>query len=105
MFNVIEIEEYRCTLPLDGETDVFPVGFGLSFNMKNKFDFGRLGDHPPSPLVFILTDSGLLVTFFAVNMDFKNKSICYEPKQLAFKPTQQNSSFYCIYSILYELNS
>jgi hypothetical protein len=98
---VTEIEDYRCTLPLSGEDDIFPIGFGLSFNTKSTIDFGNFGKQPQSPLLFILTDTGLLVTFFAINLDYKNKSICYESKQMAYKPQQaQNIRNFCfIYSL------
>lgn len=85
---MLDIEEYRCTLPLRNDNDdMFPVGFGISLNSKNSIDFGNYGKQAPSPLVLILTDSGQLATFFAINLK-TDKPICVEAKKLQFKNIQ-----------------
>jgi hypothetical protein len=74
---VLEIEEFRCSLPLnDQDDDVFPIGFCVNFNCTNPIDFANHGKQPASPLVLILNDEGFLSTFFAVNLDARNKSAC-----------------------------
>ena len=74
---MLEIEDFRCSLPLnEQDDDVFPIGLGVNFNCANPIDFANHGKQPASPLVLILNDEGFLSTFFAVNLDAKNKSAC-----------------------------
>jgi hypothetical protein len=79
---------------LIGEDDIFPIGLSLSFNCKTSVDMGNMGKQQPSPLIFILTDTGLICTFFAINLESKAKSICYDAKTLAYKqPVQAGKLF------------
>ena len=72
------------TLPLADDNDLFPLGFGINFNTKNDIDFGNYGPQTASPLVMAITDNGCLVTFYAINIEAKNKSICYHAGNLPY---------------------
>ena len=63
---------------------MFPLGFAVSFNIKNQIEFDNYGTQPASPLVLILTDCGHLTTFFVINRQ-SNQSICYDYKKMSFK--------------------
>ena len=84
----MEIENFRCTLPLNAnDEEMFPLGFVVNYNTRKQIEFENFGNQPPSPLVLILTDTGILTTFFAINRQ-TNQSICYESKALQFKNYQ-----------------
>ena len=57
---------------------------------------GSMGKQPPSPLIFILTDTGLICTFFVINLESKNKSICYDSKSLTYKQPVQAGKFHSV---------
>ena len=60
----------------------------INFNCKKQIEFDNFGVQPPSPLVLILTNEGILVTFFAINLESKNKSLCQEVKPMRYvQPT------------------
>jgi len=76
-------------LPLNFHDELlFPLGFVVSFNIKNQIEFDNYGTQPASPLVLILTDCGHLATFFAINRQ-SNQSICYDCKKMPFKNYSQ----------------
>lgn len=89
IYQVLEIEEFRCTLPLTNDNnDMFPVGFAINFNSRNTINFETYGEQQPCPLVLALADTGVLMTFYAINLESSNKSICKVPKKLQFKSIQ-----------------
>jgi hypothetical protein len=71
----------------ENDEEAFAIGFDVSYNCKNQIAFDNYGTQPASPLVLILTNEGLLVTFFAINFDSKNKSICQESKPMRYVPS------------------
>ena len=84
MFNILDLENYRCSLPLNtNDEEMFPLGLIVSYNMRKQIEF-ETQLQPPSPLVLILTDTGILGTFFAVNRQ-SNQSICYDAKAIPFR--------------------
>ena len=91
---MLDIENYRLAIPVsENDEEAFPIGFDVSYNCRNQISFDNYGTQPASPLVLILTNEGLLVSFFAINFDSKTKSICQEPKPMRFvqsAPQHQN---------------
>jgi len=59
----------------------------ISYNIRNEIEFGNFGTQPASPMVLLLTDNGLLVTFNAINLNAKKQSICYAANKMTFKET------------------
>lgn len=78
-------------LPLSkSDQDLCPLGIGVNFNCQNQVKLDKFDLQPPSPMVLILADNGLLVTFYAVNMDARNKSICVPPSKMQQKNFSQS---------------
>jgi hypothetical protein len=91
-YEACEIEDFRCTLPLTNDnSDMYPLGFGLNTNSRKSIELGTFGEQPASPLVLIFTDTGLLVTFYLVNMQSKDRSICQEAKQMKYRHVPQQA--------------
>jgi len=67
------------------DEELYPVGMAVSYNILNEIEFENFGTQPASPLVLLLTDNGLLITFYAINLNSIKHSICYAPNKLAFK--------------------
>lgn len=86
-FELLDIEDFRCSLPLTKSDDEqFPLGFGVSLNTKTPIEFGTFGKQPASPLVLFLTNMGNLETYYMINLQSKDRSICVEAKQIKYKP-------------------
>lgn len=94
IYDVLEIEDYRCQVPLSNDSmDLCPLGMVVNFNCKSQVKLDKLDLQPPSPMVIILSDNGLLITYFVINLDSSNASICIPPSKMQFKsiPSMQQS--------------
>jgi hypothetical protein len=64
---------------------MYPLGFALNTNSRRRVELGTFGEQPPSPLVLLLTDTGLLVTFYLINMQSKDRSVCVEARPMKYR--------------------
>ena len=82
-------------MPLNpADEDSFPVGFGVSFNLQKNVDFANFGTFAPSPLVLMLSNDGLLATFYAINRQSGSQSICQTAMKMPFKPAPLGNIFF-----------
>lgn len=85
-YQIVEIEDYKCMLPLSkNDEDLCPLGIAVNYNSHTPVKLEKLDMQPPSPLVFVLADNGLLVTYYAINLDSAGKSICVAAAKMPFK--------------------
>lgn len=83
----MEIEDYKCLLPLSkNDEDLCPLGIAVSLNSQNQVKIEKMNiTQPPSPMVILLTDNGLVVVYYALNLEAISKLICVPAAKLPFK--------------------
>ena len=88
----MDIDDFRLALPLNSkDEDAFPLGIALNYNTKSKIDFGNYDKQ--APLLFVLSDNGVLNSFFVINLQ-SDKSINHEAKQMPFIQIQLPTGSY-----------
>lgn len=100
-YQILEIEDFKCSLPLSkNDEEVFPTGIAVNFNCTKQINFDKFDTQPACPILLMMTNKGTLVTFFVINLESTNKSICYPPEKLQLKNIQPGR-FFCITILAY----
>lgn len=86
VYEFLEIEDYKCLVPLSkSDEDLCPLGMAVNFTSQSSVKLEKLDMQPPSPMVFLLSDNGVLTTYYAINLASAGKSICVPAAKMAFK--------------------
>ncbi|XP_077299621.1 nuclear pore complex protein Nup214 [Arctopsyche grandis] len=78
----IQVDEARAELPLMDKQESYPIGISLDNSALIQLPWGDGQILPHMPMLHILTHTGILVSFFAINLTQNAQPLCITPEAI-----------------------